>query len=564
MRLFANERMGISAGAKIRYWEYSLVGIVLFMEAFLLQWFGGALSSEYGAMYDEPSHYVTALMVHEYLLSGDYKDPIGFAENYYAQYPKVAIGHWPPVFYALLGAWFILFGVSRISAMSFIAFLAVITGTIIYHIAKSQFGKHAAIFAAALFLALPFVQQLTGVVMLGHLVTLFSLVSIIFLAKFLSAEKIFYGFLFSMFAALAILTRGSAWAIGLMPLLTMLFAWRFNMLRRPLFWVLSIPVLILCLPWYLNMPSLNVAGAFMGGAIFNMEFTWQAIPHFAQKLFEAVGVVIFIPIIIGVYAKLIFPLLTKKQVDFIWPALAALVVATYIMHVLIAAALDSRYMLVTMPALVLFAVAGIEWVIEKFKPREYRKYLCIATYMIVGIIFFATKFSISDTAIEGYSVTLSEISKQLKTEQHTILIASDINGEGTIIAAAAAQRRPEDYLLRGSKLFVDQDWIGRVLKEKYQSATEITELLNKVPVNAVILDTSISAKSHRYYHRLLETILFDESSKWRSIGKISIARNGVKTQDALLIFVSKESNDPNLTKEVDVEFVKTLYGLSNK
>lgn len=557
--LSGNEELDESAIKKIRYWEYGLVGIVLFIEAFLLQWFGGALDSEYSRYSDEPAHYVTALMVYEYLKSEDYSDPLGFAEDYYAHYPKVALGHWPPVFYVLLAVWFIFFGVTRISVMCFIALIAVSTGIVIYHLAKSQFDKRGGIFAAILFLALPLVQQATGVVMLGHMVTLFTLVSVIFLARFLSTEKFIHGFLFSIFAACAILTRGSAWAICLMPILSMLFAWRFSMLTRPVFWLTAIPILVLCAPWYLIMPSIN-SGATVGGSVFSMGFTQQAVPHFAKILFEAIGIVIFIPAILGVWSKLIFPLLRRKQVDLMWSALAALIVATYLMHIFVAVAFDSRYMLITMPALVLFAVAGIEWIIEKFKTSEYDKYISVSIYTLVVIIFLLTNFSVSATTNTGYSLALSEISKQLKTGQHAVLIASDAFGEGTIIAAAAAQRSSEDYFLRGSKLFVDQDWSGRVLKEKFHSTTEIAELLNEIPVNAVILDASINAESQRYYHDMLKTMLLDENSEWRSIGKFSIVRRDVEIQNALLVFVSKDNTEFNLSKKVDSEFILMLYG----
>ncbi len=557
--LSANEKLDSSSGVKNRYWEYSLVGLVFCIEAFLLQWLGGCLANEYSSFSDEPSHYVTSLMVHDFILSGEYSDPIRYAEDYYTHYPKVAIGHWPPIFYALLGVWFIFFGISRISALSFIAIVAATTATAIYHLAKSQFSKLAGAFAASIFLALPFVQQLTGTVMLGHLVTLFTLLSVIFLTKFLSSEKLFHGLLFSIFATLAILTRGSAWAIGLMPILTMLFAWRFNMLLRPVFWLSAVPVIIFCVPWYLIMPSVNT-GAFVGEAVFSTEYTQQAIPHFAEELYKAVGLVLFIPILFGIWVKILVPLLTKKQVDLIWPALAALVTATYLMHVFVAASLDSRYMLVAIPALILFAVAGIEWIANKFSTMSSRKYVYQIAYIFAAIAFLFTQFSIAGSTNTGYTNALSEISKQLQAEQLAILVASESVGEGSVIAAAASQHKVGEYVLRGSKLFVDQDWFGRVSEEKVQTTTEIAELLDAIPVNAVILDTSINADRHRNYYTLLKTMLFEDNDKWLFIGEFPLVKHDIEIKDALLVFVSKDNKETHKSKKVNGELIRTLYG----
>src|SRR4051794_28093637 len=67
----------------------------------LLQWLSGTYQSDFGGYADEPAHYVTGLMVHDYIATGFPGRPQQYAENYYLHYPKVALGHWPPVFYLM-------------------------------------------------------------------------------------------------------------------------------------------------------------------------------------------------------------------------------------------------------------------------------------------------------------------------------------------------------------------------------------------------------------------------------------------------------------------------------
>src|SRR5947209_3781016 len=62
-----------------------------------LQALGGAWKAEFSGYPDEPAHFVTGLMIRDYIASGFPGSPVKFAENYYLHYPKVAFGMWGPL-----------------------------------------------------------------------------------------------------------------------------------------------------------------------------------------------------------------------------------------------------------------------------------------------------------------------------------------------------------------------------------------------------------------------------------------------------------------------------------
>ena len=95
--------------------------LTFFSLAVLLQMGSGAFSSGFSGYPDEPSHYVTAVMVHDYITSGFPAPPMTYAEQYYQHYPKVAIGHWPPLFYLVQAGWILLFTHSRVSVLLLMA-----------------------------------------------------------------------------------------------------------------------------------------------------------------------------------------------------------------------------------------------------------------------------------------------------------------------------------------------------------------------------------------------------------------------------------------------------------
>src|SRR5205823_3692724 len=97
----------------------------------VLQRASGAFEAEFSGYPDEASHYMSGLLVRDYISAGFPADPWGFAQNAYLHYPYIGIGHWPPLFYALEGVWFLLFSSSRISALLFVATITAVLGGLV-------------------------------------------------------------------------------------------------------------------------------------------------------------------------------------------------------------------------------------------------------------------------------------------------------------------------------------------------------------------------------------------------------------------------------------------------
>jgi hypothetical protein len=232
-----------------RFSEPALAGLIFLSIAVALQGLGGAYGNDF--YNDEAAHFVSAVMLRDFLLGGEFSHPMAFAKSFYLHYPKVAIGQWPPVLYVVLGGWMVVFGASRTAALVAIAMAAAATTTLIYLVGRPRAGRLPALLAGLVFLLSPLVQQSTGRVMTEHLVTLLALASALQFARYTRTVQPADAWLFGILAALAILTRGSAWALALVPGLTILLTRRFDLLRCPSLWLSALPVLVTCVPWYL-------------------------------------------------------------------------------------------------------------------------------------------------------------------------------------------------------------------------------------------------------------------------------------------------------------------------
>ena len=121
---------------------------------------------EFDYYIDEAQHAVTGLFVADFLHDLPLRHPVQYAYLYYAQYPAVAILHWPPLFYLFEGLSFLLLGPSVVSArLTVIFFSAVLLYQWFLLVEELQDSYTAAISTAVLGL-LPMVLLFEKTVML--------------------------------------------------------------------------------------------------------------------------------------------------------------------------------------------------------------------------------------------------------------------------------------------------------------------------------------------------------------------------------------------------------------
>ena len=81
---------------------------------------------EFDYYVDEAQHGVTGLFMADALRDFPVTHPVQYAYTYYAQYPAVAILHWPPLFYVFEGLSFLLLGPSAMAARLAVLFFTVV------------------------------------------------------------------------------------------------------------------------------------------------------------------------------------------------------------------------------------------------------------------------------------------------------------------------------------------------------------------------------------------------------------------------------------------------------
>src|SRR5262245_18910858 len=100
----------------------------------------GAFTHELGGAPDEAAHFITGLMIHDYVASGIGTSPLEFAKEYYTHYPKVAFGIWPPLFHVMDAAWMLLISPSKASVVLMLSVFTTVVAYLLFRVIERAFG----------------------------------------------------------------------------------------------------------------------------------------------------------------------------------------------------------------------------------------------------------------------------------------------------------------------------------------------------------------------------------------------------------------------------------------
>jgi hypothetical protein len=485
-----------------------------------LQLTGRAFGNDFGSHSDEPGHYVTGLLVRDYLAGLDWGHPRAFAENYYRHYPKIALGHWPPFFYMVQAAWTIPFGPSRVSVLLLMAALTALLALAVYRSVRGEFGPVLAWTAGLLFVALPLVQIYTDMLMADILTGLLCFWAALSFGRFLDTAGWRSAAAFGVLASLAILTKGSGLLLGLMVPLAVVLGRRWRLMLRPAFWLPAGIVLLLCGPWtYLTR------GMAHSGFVYpspTLAFTVPALGFFSWSFVKITGVGLFALVALGVFVKVVRP--WRAGVEGKWAACGALLLAVWLFHCVVPVGWEERYLIPAVPAALLFLAAGTAWLAARL-PRRWpadRRTALVAAAVV--LVFIVETFTVPRRPFSGFG----EVGRELlgsPVRSGALLVSSDPRGEGAFIAAVAAgEPRPGHVVLRASKALGDSDWQGGGYTSFCRTPAEMMRRLEQLGVAVVVLDTSAPPTADLEHHRLLGETVAAYPRCWQPLSSHDVVR----------------------------------------
>ena len=266
-------------------WQSGAVGLVLLAAVVALLATSPTDYDFYNA--DAPRHALNGAFVLDAARDLPWRDPIGYAIDYYLRLPSLSIGFYPPLFYVVEAAVFSVLGVSHFAAQATVALFVLLLAATAYRLARLLFTRLAALGAALLLLGAPETASWSRQVMLDVPVYAVMLVAVLGFVQYLRTGR-------SRDLWLAVLAFDAALYIKftvcfmLVPLAAGLIArrgWRALLERRIMlalgaFALLSLPTFMLTLKFGM-VNFTNLAGEETGSAITSLarwDFYVRALP----------------------------------------------------------------------------------------------------------------------------------------------------------------------------------------------------------------------------------------------------------------------------------------------
>jgi hypothetical protein len=304
-------------------------------------------------------------------------------------------------------------------------------------------------------------------------------------ARYLQDGLVRHSVAFALLASAAMLIKGNGACLALLPPLAVLFARRFDLLRRPSFWVPVPIVAVLVGPWYMLTYGMVAAG-------FRYGWGWNYVAHAtvgnSAFLFDSVGPAVLAAASIGVGATIARA--WKHRAAPVQSAACAFLFADWIFQSVAPADIQARYLAPLLPPLLLLAADGVAvtagCLSRQFRWRMPAAEAGLALLLTLTVVAAATNVAVKQS--RGFMAVAPQVWQMLPANNRAVLIATNGHGEAAALAALAMfdPHRPSLFAIRGSRLlggggYNTQDYVPR-----FETAEQVMAAIDDYAIPLVL------------------------------------------------------------------------------
>jgi hypothetical protein len=436
---------------------------------------------------DQPKHFTSGVLMYDYLREGLGSNPVHFAENFEVRYPLVAIGQWPPMYYAIQGVYYFLTGPSIHSAQVLSALMAlVLAGLIVFSVVATA-GKRIAMIASLVFLATPLIQIAAWQIMSDLLTGLFIFGAIVSFAKLLDDPGNWKAALtFALCGVAAILSKGSAWALGPFVILAPVLSRRARFFLSRWSWGAGLGLVVVCSPFFLLSKRAGIGYHANLAHMFNGSV---GIGHRAE-MFHALLSFAPVPLLVVGALGLVIALderwrrRDKSSATTLALVSAAWVLSQMLFLFMLPLTWEPRVLIPALAPLAVLAAQSMVWLQRDLRGRQR---LASAAPVLLGALLVASSWAAILPRAVGYREAAAAM--PYPPDGALILIsAGDDSCEADLIAERLSHGRSHrDVILRGSHVLADVNTNDDHETPFFHSAEEVRSYLLSLPVRFVVL-----------------------------------------------------------------------------
>jgi hypothetical protein len=233
----------------------------------------------------------------------------------------------------------------------------------------------------------------------------------------------------------------------------------------------------------------------------------EAIRFYSLALVSVAGAPVLLLALVGGAFAVVGAVKKQAPVRPIFAASISLIVGTWLFHVVLPQVTNARYLLPVVPAAVILAAHGIEALAlrlqGRFRPR------LVSALVWVGLLGAQAYGAMHAPILDDSAFPLVSqfvLSHIPAGANGVVLVSSDRNGEGALIAEVASREpQPALWLLRASKVLSHSGWFSEGYQVRFKSDDEVLQYLDSVPVEMIVVDSPSSY--HREHHAQLRAVI---------------------------------------------------------
>lgn len=455
--------------------ENAIAGAVFTLGAVML-WLSAPHHGEFWWS-DSPRHALNGVFIKDLLAAFPWRDPAGFAAQYYVQYPALTILFYPPLFYLVSAPFYAVMGVSHATALTavIVHFFALACG--LYVLARRWLAFPIALAVGLSIMAIPGMALWGRQVMLEIPALVFAVWAFVFARRYADESRPSLLYVGAFLLLCAIYTKFSAIFLVPVAALMLLLAEGQRIWRNRHMWISAILFIVGFIPVAILTVKFGQANLQSVSGIADSEVSRASLAGwiwYAAKLPEQLG----LPILIAAASGVLVFWFRRGPIDKVD---AVLLFGWFIVGYLFFSMIDlkeARHSTLLLPPVLI--VAGLA--AEKLSSERLASGLAMA--LVLGTGVYTWRFE-PVPAVDGYREAADWIATN--TPDKTVVMFSGNRDGSFIFNMRGREDRRDIYIIRADKLLLDVS-VRRELgvEQKSYSPEQIGEMLDRYGVSYVV------------------------------------------------------------------------------
>lgn len=485
----------------------------------------GIHTGEFDYNVDEAQHAVTGLFVADALHDLPVSHPVRYAYRYYAQYPAVAILHWPPLFYIFEAASFMLFGASAVTArLTVILFLVVLLYQWFLLVENLQDSYTAAICTAVLGL-LPTMLLFEKTVMLEIPSLALGVAVIRHWIQYLNEGRKKSLYAFGLWLVAALLCKQTSVYLLVFCALSLLVTRKWDRLFRRDMLAVAVLVALIAGPFLVLM--LVLQGHAVANDLGSHRMSgFERVTYYIRTLPATFSPTIFALAVLGILLAFTWNKREQAMIMMCW------IFAGYATFTFFGQS-EPRFAIYWFPPLVYFAVGVLTQFFQKPKLR-----LAMRAAAVLVVSFLAVPaWSQQRPYISGYE----NVASRLVSQYHAGIVLFDGKVPGNFVFYMRALDPQRHFLVLRKSLYADDIRSAASSEELLHNKDELADLLRRDGIRFVVVSENYPLRFG--VQRILREQL--QSDQFQLLGRFPITTNEPSWKnDSLLLYENKQWTPP--------------------